>query len=429
VNLDPTQIMLLMLLVSVGADKALIFYQAILLARKNGAPATQPALPAGPIPTGPVPVSPGGGGVQPPAGPDPPAPPAVVPPVVVLPPAPPAPPVVVVPPTAPVGPSKVLRGKCSYFGGPHDTGVAADEGLALIERSDFGHGQFGGLFLPTQPEGTTGLARALNPDAHYIACRWDYSETSKKYLQSLHVTVKNPTTGEVASDVRPVDWGPNAKTGRIADLSPGLMAYLKLNTDDVVEVDIPLPGSGPVVPVVPGVPTAPPVTPSSPVAGAIPGITHTTYPSQDEAHSYFGSPGSNLVKVTCPWLLTVEGTHTQSITINAKCAASFMMILNAIWNHPAIGQSQDKINEWGYNIFDGSFNDRLIAGTSTTSQHAWGAALDFNADKNPQHAPISRTLFKPDSLIVQAFKQAGWTWGGDWSPRYIDAMHFQMLKA
>ena len=34
----------------------------------------------------------------------------------------------------------------------------------------------------------------------------------------------------------PADWGPNEKTGRVADLSPGLMEALGIDTDDEVEV-------------------------------------------------------------------------------------------------------------------------------------------------------------------------------------------------
>ncbi len=37
---------------------------------------------------------------------------------------------------------------------------------------------------------------------------------------------------------RPADWGPSVKTGRIADLSPGLAALLNLDTDDDVIITI-----------------------------------------------------------------------------------------------------------------------------------------------------------------------------------------------
>jgi hypothetical protein len=39
----------------------------------------------------------------------------------------------------------------------------------------------------------------------------------------------------------PADWGPNEKTGRVADLSPGLCEVLDIETDDEVEVIYPWP--------------------------------------------------------------------------------------------------------------------------------------------------------------------------------------------
>jgi hypothetical protein len=415
-NLDPAQAQLIVNLIDVGFDKLLIAVLVIALVRANRAPTFLPPAPVVP--------SPGPPAIPPPVAP-PPVPEPVKPPIIVAPPvvvAPPLPPPVVVPPI----------------------------GVAIPRFNHITATSFAGIHDSTNSKTSAYTGKIIDSSKPGFAIPQHLSAADQK--RPIRAFWGGNTVDGPVEDVGPWYDGrpgwpadpywetgtrPRAETDNRTnhagiDLTPGAWKALghpdPENAKDYISWDW-ADALGPVVPVVPGVPTAPPVTPSSPVAGAIPGITHTTYPSQDEAHSYFGSPGSNLVKVTCPWLLTVEGTHTQSITINAKCAASFMMILNAIWNHPAIGQSQDKINEWGYNIFDGSFNDRLIAGTSTTSQHAWGAALDFNADKNPQHAPISRTLFKPDSLIVQAFKQAGWTWGGDWSPRYIDAMHFQMLKA
>lgn len=61
----------------------------------------------------------------------------------------------------------MISGKVSWFGGPNDDGVAPDEGLAFIyDIDDAPH-----LFLDKQPEGTTGLARRLNPEMPYIRHR------------------------------------------------------------------------------------------------------------------------------------------------------------------------------------------------------------------------------------------------------------------
>jgi hypothetical protein len=127
------------------------------------------------------------------------------------------------------------KGKVSWFGGPNDTGVAPDEGLAfLYDVDDAPH-----LFLDKQPEGTTGLARRLDPDTYYISCRWDYDVTPKEMLaekrRALIVANKRRFLAY------PADWGPHEDTDRVADISPGLMEALGIGTDDEVEVLYPAP--------------------------------------------------------------------------------------------------------------------------------------------------------------------------------------------
>ena len=129
-----------------------------------------------------------------------------------------------------------FSGPCSWFGGPDDTGVAPDEGLAFL----YDYEDAPQLFLPEQPPQTTGLARRLNPDAYYVACRWDYSVTPKDMLadQSIQARVTAKGRSQLA---QPADWGPHEDTGRAADISPGLMDYLGIDTDDDVTVIYPAP--------------------------------------------------------------------------------------------------------------------------------------------------------------------------------------------
>ena len=61
----------------------------------------------------------------------------------------------------------------STFGGPKDTGMSADEGLALFTQADLQNPKYSYLFLPTPPPGTTGLGQRLNPSKYYFACRWN----------------------------------------------------------------------------------------------------------------------------------------------------------------------------------------------------------------------------------------------------------------
>src|SRR5262245_30171023 len=129
-----------------------------------------------------------------------------------------------------------LKGKCSWFGGPDDDGVAPDEGLAFIYDID----DQPDLFLPSQPPGTTGLARRLDPSEYYLACRWDYDnpEQTRNMLLSNKALVRNPKNGKQFFAF-PADWGPHQDTDRIADLSPQLLSDLDIETDDVVEVIFP----------------------------------------------------------------------------------------------------------------------------------------------------------------------------------------------
>ncbi len=143
-------------------------------------------------------------------------------------------------------------GKMSTFGGPEDTDMGVDEGLALLFASDVNVWPFHPLFLPYQPKGTTGLGRRLNPDAWYFAMRWDevlkpfgleYFTNSKRNLDTTAMLrravgrISNPLTG-AALFAKPVDYGPgdgkvvdgktDPDTERLGDLSPRTALFLGL---------------------------------------------------------------------------------------------------------------------------------------------------------------------------------------------------------
>jgi len=137
-----------------------------------------------------------------------------------------------------------FSGTCSHFGGPQDDGVAWDENLAWWETWEQVQAEHAtGIFLFEQPPNTSGLARRLDPLEAYVACRWDYSITPKSMLadQRLRAEVYSPKTGRKYF-AQPCDWGPHEeKTGRAADLSPGLIEALGIETDDEVVVTFPHP--------------------------------------------------------------------------------------------------------------------------------------------------------------------------------------------
>lgn len=163
------------------------------------------------------------------------------------------------------------------------------------------------------------------------------------------------------------------------------------------------------------------------------------WPLQRDCNDFYGNPGdtpaqwaaweaANLTDVACPWqIFFVDGkvsTPVKAIRIHKKCAASLTTVLKSIWD--AVGHDQAKIAALRYDHYSGSYNQRPMRGMTTRSMHGFGAAIDWDAEDNAQHA--TKHLLQPDSLLVVKFKAEGWIWGGEWSGASIDAMHVQAAR-
>jgi hypothetical protein len=154
------------------------------------------------------------------------------------------------------------------------------------------------------------------------------------------------------------------------------------------------------------------------------------WPKQSQVKKFYGDPATknfvhnNLIYIRCPWTLHMGKTSLNHILIHKKCADSLTRVLEHIWED--VDKSQKAIDHLHYDIFDGSYNFRKIRGGKGLSMHAYGVALDFDADNNEQHS--KKHLFQHDDLITTRFREEGWTWGGDWKASSIDAMHFQAAR-
>ena len=73
--------------------------------------------------------------------------------------------------------------------------------------------------------------------------------------------------------------------------------------------------------------------------------------------------------------------------------------------------------------FGGCFNFRSKRGGSKLSVHSWAVAIDLNPETNQMGTP---GYMNPE--IVEIFKAFGFTWGGDWSGKSKDPMHFQFCS-
>jgi hypothetical protein len=71
----------------------------------------------------------------------------------------------------------------------------------------------------------------------------------------------------------------------------------------------------------------------------------------------------------------------------------------------------------------GGFNYRNIRGGNKLSQHAFGTAIDINADSNPMLRPGAAVVTDLPANTAELAKKWGLEWGGTWSRP--DAMHFE----
>jgi hypothetical protein len=93
--------------------------------------------------------------------------------------------------------------------------------------------------------------------------------------------------------------------------------------------------------------------------------------------------------------------------------------LNTAWD--AYGRDQAQVDEAGLSNYSGSYNYRSVRGSVRLSCHAFGAAIDIDAEQNPMNYNGDHGNMPP--IVINAFKSVGWFWGGDYQTRK-DPMHF-----
>lgn len=149
------------------------------------------------------------------------------------------------------------------------------------------------------------------------------------------------------------------------------------------------------------------------------------WPHDDTASliAFYGDPhkpgfDKNLVLVSPPWQMTYDGKPIKGVRIHRKCADSLKAVFDDIARQ--VGHDWSKLPD-GAVKFSGSYNFRPVRGSSRLSCHAFGAAIDMDAEENPMNS--RGDLGTMDDIVISAFKRQGWYWGGDFTRK--DPMHFQ----
>ena len=152
------------------------------------------------------------------------------------------------------------------------------------------------------------------------------------------------------------------------------------------------------------------------------------WPTQAQARKFYGTPGSNLVRLVLPFPMALAWdihTSISSFSINDRCHDSALRAFIAIQKaYPIAAQRRDL----GIDIFAGCFNNRPMRGGSQPSMHAFGCAIDFDDTRNQMKWDAKQCrLARPDCIpFWECWEAEGWVSLG--RSRNFDWMHVQAAR-
>lgn len=153
--------------------------------------------------------------------------------------------------------------------------------------------------------------------------------------------------------------------------------------------------------------------------------TPNPWPAGTQAglRAFYGEPGDegNLVTIEFPYPMFYAGKRVTRTRCHRKVAQSLGRILLDIGQ--LYGGDREVMEE--AEDYGGIFNFRQKRGGSTYSVHAWGAAIDLDADDNTFRDTWPMRADMPLE-IMEAFAREGWqSAGAFWG---YDAMHFEATR-
>lgn len=126
-------------------------------------------------------------------------------------------------------------------------------------------------------------------------------------------------------------------------------------------------------------------------------------------------PASILVTFALPEALPLSfgPGHAVHVSCHRLIAPHLSAAFNEIHEHP---EAWADLDDYG-----GCYQWRAQAGArAVLSRHAWAIAVDVDAKDNPDGATPHM-----HPTTVEIFGHHGFEWGGSWSQRQVDGMHFE----
>ena len=132
--------------------------------------------------------------------------------------------------------------------------------------------------------------------------------------------------------------------------------------------------------------------------------------------TYFGRTIGEVRGELVPW--TMPGSHGRRVLVHRAAYPAFQQAAANLAEHAAEGRVYPVSSV-------GAFYPRTVGGSHQVSRHGLGTAIDINPAQNPYRADGALITNFP-SWFVDAWRDAGFCWGGDWNSAK-DAMHFSWM--
>lgn len=140
--------------------------------------------------------------------------------------------------------------------------------------------------------------------------------------------------------------------------------------------------------------------------------------NQTAIQRFYGKPGDEgaLVSIAFPFPMFYDGKLVKTSRVHEKCAESLLRVLTKVGK--SYGQQRGVMEE--AEDYGGIYNFRLKRGGTSYSMHAYGAAIDQDADDNTFRDSWPMKADMPLE-IIECYAEEGWKSAAAWWG--YDAMH------
>lgn len=119
-------------------------------------------------------------------------------------------------------------------------------------------------------------------------------------------------------------------------------------------------------------------------------------------------------RAALPFPIPLDWDTSKSAS-SIRCHKLIAPLLEMVFGQIVAQGLQKSVKTYG-----GGYNWRMKRGQAKPSTHSWGIAIDLNARTNAMGSAGDM-----DPALVALFESHGFVWGGRWSGRNQDPMHFQ----